>query len=101
MTPAAIPHGHAKRLHAARATVLDAAHHRNPERFVLAAGAARAAHAAWINKPTEVAATQYSNASRLTGLDRLRPIKNSGLKESDAQPIFNRDDHIPTTSNPA
>jgi putative transposase len=34
MTPAAIHHGQAQQLHAARASVLDAAYQRHPERFV-------------------------------------------------------------------
>jgi putative transposase len=52
MTPAAVHHGHAKRLHAARAHVLDAAHHRHPERFVRKPPAPPdLPTAAWINKP--------------------------------------------------
>ena len=43
MTPAAVHHGHATQLHAARAAVLDAAYQRHPERFVRKLpGAARA-----------------------------------------------------------
>ena len=34
MTPAAVHHGHATQLHAARAGVLDAAYAAHPERFV-------------------------------------------------------------------
>ena len=52
MTPAAVHHGHAERLHAARARVLDAAYTRNPERFVRRPPVPPALPtAAWINKP--------------------------------------------------
>jgi putative transposase len=58
MTPAAVHHGHAPALHAARASVLDAAYARNPERFVRKPPAPpELPIAAWINKPKEVAAT--------------------------------------------
>jgi putative transposase len=57
MTPAAIHHGQAPALHAARARVLDAAYTRNPERFVRKPPAPpELPTAAWINKPKEVAA---------------------------------------------
>ncbi len=57
MTPAAVHHGHAEQLHAARAIVLDAAYERNPERFVRKPPAPpQLPTAAWINKPEEVAA---------------------------------------------
>ena len=57
MTPAAVHHGHAKRLYAARAHVLDAAYHRHPERFVRKPPAPLdLPTAAWINKPKEAAA---------------------------------------------
>ena len=57
MTPAAVHHGHAKRLHAARAHVLDAAYHRHPERFVRKPPAPPdLPTAAWINKPKEATA---------------------------------------------
>src|SRR5512140_1313716 len=57
MTPTAFHHGQAPALHAARARVVEAAHARNPKRFVrkppvppeLPTGA-------WINKPKQVAA---------------------------------------------
>jgi putative transposase len=58
MTPAAVHHGHAQQLHAARAHVLDAAYARNPERFVRKPPAPpELPTAAWINKPntTELA----------------------------------------------
>ena len=58
MTPAAVHHGHARQLHAARADVLNAAYARNPERFVRKPPAPpELPTAAWINKPKEVAAT--------------------------------------------
>ena len=51
MTPAVVHHGHAKQLHAARATVLNAAYARNPERFVREVPAPpELPAAAWINK---------------------------------------------------
>ena len=56
MAPAAVHHGHAKQLHAARAVVLDGAYQRHPERFVRKPPAPpQMAAAAWINKPKEVA----------------------------------------------
>jgi putative transposase len=52
MTPAAVHHGHATDLHAARALVLDAAYERYPERFVRKPPVPPALPtAAWINKP--------------------------------------------------
>jgi putative transposase len=52
MTPAAIHHGQAPALHAARARVLDAAYERHPERFVRQPPAPpELPTAAWINKP--------------------------------------------------
>jgi len=58
MTPAAVHHGHAAQLHAARVDVLDAAYQRHPERFVRKPPAPpELPTAAWINKPKEVAAT--------------------------------------------
>lgn len=58
MTPAAVHHGHAEQLHAARAVVLDAAYQRNPERFVRKPPAPpQLPTAAWINKPKELATT--------------------------------------------
>jgi putative transposase len=52
MTPAALHHGHATELHAARARVLDAAYTRTPERFVRRAPTPPPVPtAAWINKP--------------------------------------------------
>ena len=57
MTPAAIHHGHATQLHAARGDVLDAAYQRHPERFVRKPPAPpELPTAAWINKPKEVTA---------------------------------------------
>lgn len=57
MTPAAVHHGHADRLHADRAGVLDAAFAAHPERFVRKPPAPpKLPTAAWINKPKEVAA---------------------------------------------
>jgi putative transposase len=54
MTPAAVHHGQAKQLHAARAAVLDAAYHRHPERFVRKPPAPpELPTAAWINKPAD------------------------------------------------
>ena len=51
MTPAVVHHGHAKQLHTARATVLNAAYARNPERFVREVPAPpELPAAAWINK---------------------------------------------------
>ena len=58
MTPAAVHHGQAKQLHAARARVLEAAYTRNPERFIRKPPAPpELPTAAWINKPKEAAAT--------------------------------------------
>ncbi len=52
MTPAAVHHGQAAKLHADRQRVLDAAYARNPERFVRKLPAPPALPtAAWINKP--------------------------------------------------
>jgi putative transposase len=52
MTPAAIHHGHATQLHAARAAALEAAYERNPERFVRKPPVPpELPTAAWINKP--------------------------------------------------
>jgi putative transposase len=52
MTPAAVHHGCAPELHAARARVLDAAYERHPERFVSRPPTPPALPtAAWINKP--------------------------------------------------
>ena len=54
MTPAAIHHGHAEQLHAARAVVLDAAYQQHPERFVRKPPAPpELPAAAWINKPAD------------------------------------------------
>jgi putative transposase len=56
MTPAAVHHGQAPALHAARERVLDAAYARNPERFVRNAPVPpELPTAAWINKPKETA----------------------------------------------
>jgi putative transposase len=56
MTPAAVHHGQAPRMRAARACVLDAAYAAHPERFVRQPPAPpELPTAAWINKPTEVA----------------------------------------------
>jgi putative transposase len=52
MTPAAVHHGHAIELHAARARVLDTAYERHPERFVRKPPVPpELPTAAWINKP--------------------------------------------------
>jgi putative transposase len=52
MTPAAVHHGQATQLHAARARVLEAAYAATPERFVRRAPAPpELPTAAWINKP--------------------------------------------------
>jgi putative transposase len=52
MTPAAVHHGHARELHAARAVVLAAAYARHPERFVRKPPVPPALPVAvWINKP--------------------------------------------------
>ena len=52
MTPAAVHHGQAQQLHAARARVLEAAHAATPERFVRRAPVPpELPTAAWINKP--------------------------------------------------
>ena len=57
MTPAAVHHGTAAQLHAARVGVLHAAYQRHPERFVRKPPAPpELPTAAWINKPKEVAA---------------------------------------------
>jgi putative transposase len=57
MTPAAVHHGQAPALHAARARVLNAAYARHPERFVCKQPVPpKLPTAAWINKPKEVAA---------------------------------------------
>ena len=57
MTPAAVHHGHAEQLHAARADVLNGAYALHPERFVRKPPAPpELPTAAWINKPKEVAA---------------------------------------------
>jgi putative transposase len=54
MTPAAVHYGRSKRLHAARAEVLDAAYQRNPERFVRNRPVPPPLPtAAWINKPAD------------------------------------------------
>jgi putative transposase len=52
MTPAAVHHGEASELHAARARALKAAYARNPERFVRKPPVPpELPTAAWINKP--------------------------------------------------
>jgi putative transposase len=52
MTPAAVHHGHATRLHAARARVLDGAYQQHPERFLRKPPIPpQLPTAAWINKP--------------------------------------------------
>jgi putative transposase len=52
MTPAAIHHGNAQQLHAARARVLDDAYLAHPERFVRKPPVPpELPTAAWINKP--------------------------------------------------
>ena len=52
MTPAAVHHGHATRLLAARAGVLDAAYAQHPERFVRKPPVPpELPTAVWINKP--------------------------------------------------
>jgi putative transposase len=52
MTAAAVHHGHATELHAARARVLNTAYARTPERFVRRAPTPPPVPtAAWINKP--------------------------------------------------
>lgn len=57
MTPAAMHHGHAEQVHAARTGVLAAAYQRHPERFVRKPPAPpELPTAAWINKPKEAAA---------------------------------------------
>jgi putative transposase len=54
MTPAAVHHGQAPQLHAARAAVLDAAFAQHPERFVRKPPIPpELPAAAWINKPTD------------------------------------------------
>jgi putative transposase len=54
MTPAAVHHGQAEQLRAARVTVLDAAYQQHPERFVRKPPVPpELATAAWINKPKE------------------------------------------------
>ena len=56
MTPAAVHHGQAPELHAARARVLDAAYERHPERFVRKPPAPpELPTTAWINRPKEAA----------------------------------------------
>jgi len=58
MTPAAVHHGQAEQLQAARVDVLNAAYALHPERFVRKPPAPpELPTAAWINKPKEVAAT--------------------------------------------
>jgi putative transposase len=57
MTPAAMHHGHAEQLHAARAVVLDSAYARHPERFVRRPPVPpKLPTEAWINKRKEAAA---------------------------------------------
>jgi len=60
MTPAAVHHGRAPGLHAARARVLDAAYARNPERFVRKPPVPpELPIAAWINKPANKEAAAH------------------------------------------
>jgi putative transposase len=60
MTPDAVHHGHAPRLHAARAQVLEAAYARNPERFVNSAPVPpELPVAVWINKPADTEAVAH------------------------------------------
>ncbi len=71
MTPAAVHHGQAPALHAARATVLDGAYQQHPERFGRKPPVPpELPAAAWINKPKESCSTN-STANRLTGLDSV------------------------------
>jgi putative transposase len=51
MTPAAVHHGQAQQLQAARARVLEAAYAATPERFVRRAPVPPELPTAWINKP--------------------------------------------------
>jgi putative transposase len=54
MTPAAVHHGTAPALHAARAAVLEAAYAQHPERFVRKPPVPpELPTAAWINKPAD------------------------------------------------
>ena len=81
MTPAAVHHGHAPELHAARADVLDAAY-AAPPRAVRpqAAGPARAADRRLDQQARhEGGRSLNSNAKRLIGLDRLRPARRDEL----------------------
>jgi putative transposase len=66
MTPAAIHCGHAKRLHAARASGLEAAVARNPERFVRKPPVPPdLPTAARINKPADTSEVAYSGRPAL------------------------------------
>jgi putative transposase len=54
MTPAAMHHGHAEQVHAARTGVIADAYARNPERFVRRPPIPpELPTAAWINKPAD------------------------------------------------
>jgi putative transposase len=79
MTPAAFHHGQAEQLYDQRAVVLAEAYARNPERFVRKPPAPpELPTAASINKPKGgCRRSLISNARRLTGLDRLRPFRQS------------------------
>ena len=58
MTPAAVHHGQAQKLRAARAAVLDAAYARNPARFVRKPPVPpQLPTTAWINKPADTRKT--------------------------------------------
>jgi hypothetical protein len=84
MTPTAVHHGQAQQIHAARATVLEAAYARNPERFVCKSPIPpELPTAAWINKPeTKEVAHQLrprSVSPSLTGLVQ-RSDRSFGLR---------------------
>ncbi len=62
MTPAAVHKGNAKRLHAQRATTLEAAYANRPERFVRGLPTPQIFPSVWINKPEREEIAHYYRA---------------------------------------
>jgi len=90
MTPAAVDHGQAPVLHAARGRVLDAAYQRHPERFVRKPPVPPGAADCRVDQRAEGGRRSLiSNAKRLTELDRLRGAGQArGDVYQDSEPAF-------------
>ena len=76
MTPAAVHHGHATHLHAARARVLDTAYERYPERFVRKPPSPSAADRRMDQQARDRGGCSLNSiAPRLNRLDKFRVLK--------------------------